>query len=142
MLNYSPEKFTQCTFNYGVAVEDAANRGKGDYVYFWLGHDDRSNDIRLAKQLGKTVAVYTYMIAFDARKDWGLQDCNVGHPSLCEKGANYIRQNKQKLVNHYATEASKLSMEGPLIYCHSNSTLPFLKRKWPIFSAGTRLPST
>lgn len=103
------QKFTQCTFNYGVAVEDAANRGKGDYVYFWMGHDDRSEAIRTAKQLGKTVAVYTYMIAFDARKDWGLQDCNVGHPSLCEKGANYIRQNRQKLVDHYAREAKKMA---------------------------------
>ena len=113
-------------------------------MYLWLGHDDRSNDVRKVKQMGKTLAVYTYMIAFEARKKWGLLDCNVGHPSLCEKGANFIRQNRKYLVDIYAREASKLIIESLLI-CHTyvNSTsLPFSKRKSLIFLEGTLLPST
>ena len=104
MFNYSLEKFTQCTFNYGVAVEDAANRGKGDYVYFWLGHDDRSNDIRLAKQLGKTVAVYTYMIPerIGACRIvmWAIQVCVRRVPTTLEKiSRNLSITMRRKLVS-------------------------------------------
>jgi len=39
------------------------------------------------------------IIAFEARRDWGLQDCDVSSSnSLCTNGANYIRNKRQHLV--------------------------------------------
>ena len=60
--------------------------------------------------LGKTALFYGYVIAFQARADMGLQDCDVNPGfSLCNKGANYIRQNRQKLVDRYAHQAQSIA---------------------------------
>jgi hypothetical protein len=54
------------------------------------------------------------------RQNWGLKDCDVGSPNLCEKGANFIRSNRQAIVDmykHYANEASKIiGREGQIIW--------------------------
>ena len=53
---------------------------------------------------------YGYIIAFMARDEWGLKDCDVGTPSLCERGSDYIRENRAKIVakyKNYAAETAK-----------------------------------
>lgn len=55
--------------------------------------------------------LYLYVIAGNARKDWGLQDCNVGAPvqkTLCYNGANYVRNNTQKISNVYQNMANNI----------------------------------
>jgi hypothetical protein len=45
-----------------------------------------------------------------ARDEWGLKDCDVGTPSLCERGSDYIRQNRARIVakyKNYAEETAK-----------------------------------
>ena len=36
-----------------------------------------------------------------ARDEWGLQDCDVGRPNLCERGAEYIRTKRSEIVTKY-----------------------------------------
>ncbi len=46
-----------------------------------------------------------------ARHEAGLQDCDVGTPSLCQRGAKFIRENRQKIVDkysHYAKETAAI----------------------------------
>ena len=46
-----------------------------------------------------------------ARHEAGLQDCDVGTPSLCQRGAKFIRDNRQSIVNkysHYAKETAAI----------------------------------
>lgn len=88
-------------------------------MYVWLGYGSRSckgdhctnfnngEAVRKAKELGKTMAFYMYIIAFEARHQWDLKDCNVGHPSLCEKGATFIRQKRARLIERYENQASE-----------------------------------
>jgi hypothetical protein len=61
-------------------------------------------------KLNKIPAFYAYIIAFQARADWGLQDCDVNLSySLCNKGANYIRQNRAKLIERYTHQATSIA---------------------------------
>jgi hypothetical protein len=51
-------------------------------------------------------AVVTYVIAFAARRDEGLQDCNVsGSTNLCLYGATYIRNHTQRILDIYNSYA-------------------------------------
>ncbi len=60
--------------------------------------------------LGKNTLFFAYIIAYQARADIGIQDCNVNASySLCNKGANYIRLNRQKLVDRYYHRAQSIA---------------------------------
>ena len=66
--------------------------------------------IDICKKSSKIPVFYAYIIAFQARKDRNLQDCDVAPSNnLCYQGANYIRQNRQLLVNRYGHQASKIA---------------------------------
>lgn len=52
---------------------------------------------------------YAYVIAFEARSKSGLQDCDVGTPNLCQQGAEFIRNNRQSLVNKYTEHATAIA---------------------------------
>jgi hypothetical protein len=88
-----------------------------DYVTIWAGADEAWNTYWIGDMLkackpggklaGKTPVYYSYIIAFTARRDLGLQDCNVGSPNLCQKGANFIRQKKDRIMAQYAKYASE-----------------------------------
>ena len=64
------------------------------------------------KLAGKTPVYYSYIIAFTARTDLQLKDCNVGSPNLCEQGANYMRQKKARILAQYEKYASE-TVTGP-----------------------------
>lgn len=59
--------------------------------------------------LNKMPLFYAYIIAFEARTKAGLKDCDVGTPSLCQNGADFIRNNRAFLVNRYSYQASKIA---------------------------------
>lgn len=62
-------------------------------------------------QNGKIPLFYAYVTAFEARAMWGLQDCDVnnGQPTLCQKGSEFIRQNRQHLIEKYAEHAGHIA---------------------------------
>jgi hypothetical protein len=88
-----------------------------DFVTIWAGSDENWNAYWIGDMLkackpggklaGKTPVYYSYIIAFTARRDLGLLDCNVGSPNLCQKGANFIRQKKDRILAQYAKYASE-----------------------------------
>jgi hypothetical protein len=66
--------------------------------------------IDICKNNNKIPVFYSYIIAFEARKSAGLQDCNVDpNHNLCYHGSQYIRDNRQLLVSRYTHQASKIS---------------------------------
>ena len=60
-------------------------------------------------KLKKLPVFYSYIIAFEARNKQGLKDCDVGHPSLCEQGSNFIRNNRDYLVGRYKYQAQNIA---------------------------------
>ena len=52
---------------------------------------------------------YAYVIAFEARNAWGLQDCDMGTPNLCEKGSKYIRQQRIRILERYDHHTSNIA---------------------------------
>lgn len=108
-----------CGFSFGsgwngLSVNYAAS---SDFVTIWAGADENWNTYWIGDMLkackpggklaGMTPVYYSYIIAFTARRDLGLQDCNVGSPNLCQKGANFIRQKKDRILSQYAKYASE-----------------------------------
>ena len=62
------------------------------------------------KTYRKIPVFYGYVIAFTARSEQGLQDCDVQYNNnLCTDGANFIRGNNDKIVNIYRNIGSQVS---------------------------------
>jgi hypothetical protein len=62
----------------------------------------------------KTPFIYSYIIAGQARRDLGLQDCNVNYWwSLCFKGAQYLRSNRGGVVAAYKEMAYAIREQMP-----------------------------
>jgi hypothetical protein len=113
--------FIKGKFNFGRDYRDGANYSPYDHITIWMdtidgnGKTDFNNwyqgeMLRKAKSMGKTPVFYAYVIAFEARAKLGIQDCDVNPGySLCNKGANFIRQNADMLVQRYAHHASKIA---------------------------------
>ena len=57
----------------------------------------------------KIPVFYAYVIAFEARAMWQLQDCDVPGTNLCQRGSEFIRLNRQYLVNKYSENAGNIS---------------------------------
>lgn len=108
-----------CKFNFGAAWQGPtyAYPEQADYVTIWAGADEEWNRYWIGalleackpggKLAGKTPVFYSYILAFTARKDLGLKDCNVGTPNLCQQGANYIRGQKARILSQYAKYAAE-----------------------------------
>ena len=101
-------KFDPCKFNFGMAYNgDISYPSEIDYMTIWAGSDEDFNQywigdmLNKCKSSGKTPVFYSYIIAFTARRDMGLKDCNVGTPNLCQQGAKYIRENKSRITGQY-----------------------------------------
>jgi len=120
-----------CKFNFGVGWNgpNGTYPAASDYVTIWAGSDEAWNTYWIGdmvkatrpggKFAGKTPVFYSYIIAFTARRDLGLQDCNVGSPNLCQKGSNYIRQQKTRILaqyDKYASEAAKIVGGDPIVW--------------------------
>jgi hypothetical protein len=73
------------------------------------------------KQYGKMPVFYGYIIAFMARRELGLQDCDVSSTnSLCTEGSNYIRNNRARIIEqyrHYAQQAAiRIGKNGEIVW--------------------------
>jgi hypothetical protein len=77
--------------------------GWQSYHTTWL------NKFKETNNLNKTPYIYLYIVAGQARTAWGLQDCNVGTPSLCQQGANYIRANSTLISTAYSATALNIA---------------------------------
>ena len=89
-----------------------------DYLTIWIGspsttHGTNFNPywhgemVKTAMKNNKMVVYYGYIIAFMARAEWGLKDCDVGTPSLCQRGSDYIRGNRAAIVAKYKSYAAE-----------------------------------
>lgn len=121
-----------CGFSFGAGWNglNINYPADADYVTIWAGSDENWNAYWIGDMLkackpggklaGKTPVFYSYIVAFTARRDLGLQDCNVGSPNLCQKGANYIRQQKSRILSQYekyASEAAKaFGTSDPIVW--------------------------
>ena len=100
-------KFDPCRFNFGAKL-GSGNFSKVDIIaqYTWQGtglESDVAQMLTSCKNNNQTPALYMYIIA----KSSGLGDCNTGG-GLCAQGANYIRNNKDKIKNIYKSYASSI----------------------------------
>lgn len=121
-----------CRFNFGLSWNGptASYPQDIDYVTIWAGSDENFNVYWIGEMLkackpggklaGKTPVYYSYIIAFTARADLQLKDCNVGSPNLCEQGANYMRQKKARILaqyEKYASESAKIwGTDKPILW--------------------------
>lgn len=117
--NHAFAALRPCGFSFGAGWNgpDANYPAALDFVTIWAGAEENWNPYWIGDMLkackpggklaGKTPVYYSYIIAFTARRDLGLQDCNVGTPNLCQKGANFIRQKKDRILSQYAKYASE-----------------------------------
>jgi|GEM_PF-2752762 len=124
--------FHPCRFNFGAAWQGTAfNYPAGpNYTSLWLGDKDNWNEFWEGEFLrshwpgqklyGRTPLFYSYVIAFTARREKGLKDCDTGSPNLCEQGANFVRQNEATILDQYrkyATNTARIwGKDNPVIW--------------------------
>lgn len=109
--------FNQCRFHFGTI--DAKARGNAALIphidFFtpgWVGQSDTFDmgyacDEMKGELSSAVLAVVSYIIAFSARRDQGLQDCNVNdQTNLCRYGATYLRNRlENRIIPQYAMYA-------------------------------------
>ncbi len=109
--------FSNCKFNYGQDWQGDGHDYPDNVTYIreWLGygedlsgnHHGMLNACKAGGRLdGVTPMFIGYLIAFSARADMDLQDCDVADregrsTSLCTHGTQYMRDNKQKLLDKH-----------------------------------------
>lgn len=120
--------FSVCRFHFGTdngkAQNNATLMAQVDYLTAWAGSSESYNMSGFftnCKNNNKTPVVIAYIIAFTARRDLGLQDCNVGTPNLCQSGANYIREQMPRILAQYAQyakgAAQSFGTANPIVWC-------------------------
>lgn len=121
-----------CRFNFGAGWSgpNATYAQESDFVTIWAGSDEEWNTYWIGAMLaackpggklaGKTPVFYSYILAFTAKRDLQLKDCDVGTPSLCEQGANFVRQKKARILAQYEKYASETAKawgtQSPMIW--------------------------
>ena len=124
-INYA-DLFSTCRFHFGTDNSKATGTlmNEVDYLTAWAGSaEDYNMDsfFKNCKNNYKTPVIISYILAFTARRDQGLQDCNVGTPDLCHAGANYIRQNTNRILSQYVKyakgAAGSFGQTIPLVWC-------------------------
>ena len=107
--------FPKCKFGFGIAYSgNSFNYTIVDHITVWLGWPTFNQyweglAVQVAKANGKTPVLYAYFIAFMSRQMWGLQDCNVGTPSLCQQGSEFIRQYRSLIISNYKNQSAQIA---------------------------------
>ena len=114
--------FPYCQFKSGRSFDaKVTNYSNFDHISIWLGLISNNYGtnfdptyhgkmIDICKQQNKIPVFYAYIIAFEARYNQGIQDCDVDtNNNLCIYGAQYIRQNRQYLVQRYAYQSTQIA---------------------------------
>jgi len=118
--------FSTCRFHFGTDNSKATGTvmNEVDYLTSWAGSTEEYNMdsfFKNCKNNNKTPVIVSYIIAFTARRDKGLQDCNVGTPDLCHEGANYIRQNRARILSQYVKyakgAAGSFGTSSSMVWC-------------------------
>jgi hypothetical protein len=65
--------------------------------------------LKRCMEFNKIPVFYAYIIAFEARAMWGLQDCNMPGQNLCQRGCNFIRENRNHIISRYKHHASGIA---------------------------------
>jgi len=100
--------FDPCKFNFGKGWTNGTNLSGVDFATIYAGDGGynqwhHGDFLQETKDAGVTPMLYGYLTAFQAREKGGLKDCDVGEPSLCTGGSNYIRQHKSEIIALYET---------------------------------------
>ncbi|MBN2037746.1 MAG: hypothetical protein JW768_13475 [Chitinispirillaceae bacterium] len=121
--------FSTCRFHFGTPDGNARNNAdlmaQVDYLTAWAGSQDNFNlgtFFQTCRNNQKTPVIVSYIIAFTARRDWGLQDCNVDPVNnLCKRGADYIRQQRSRIMGQYSKyaqgAAQNFGATRPMVWC-------------------------
>jgi hypothetical protein len=131
--------FSVCRFHWGAGSASGALMNEIDYMTGWAGSAESFNMGPLfssCKTNNKTPVIISYIIAFTARRDLGLQDCNVGTPNLCQQGALYIRQNMPRILKQYAIYATgaetSFGSANKMIWCMEPDYVQYLGGTQPL----------
>jgi hypothetical protein len=135
-ITHASDFFSSCRFHFGTEISKVYNIDNNTTInagtiaevdYFtgpWAGSSETFNLVnyfKACKTLGKTPVVVAYIIAFAAKRDLKIDDCNVSQNNLCKKGAGYIRNNRTKILNIYSAYAkgiaSTYGTDKPVIWC-------------------------
>jgi hypothetical protein len=107
--------FGQCRFHFGAIDSVVRNNSAllqqlDMFTSGWIGSSENFNLSGICRDIGaggvlagKVPALVSYIIAFTARRDESLQDCNVANQNtLCNHGATYIRQHlEDRIIPQY-----------------------------------------
>jgi hypothetical protein len=111
--------FSQCRFHFGTLDSKARSNPTmlaeiDMFTSGWIGSGEDFNLSGVCTQTapgaafaGKVPALVSYIIAFTARRDESLQDCNVSSgANLCNAGATYIRNHlNDRIIPQYVKYA-------------------------------------
>ncbi len=107
--------FSECRFHFGT-IRDFANDHPGirEQIDFftpgWMGISNTFDQKYVCDDAngvlaGKVPVIVAYVSAFYAKREQGLNDCNVGMPDLCTYGAKIIKDNRATITNIYRNYA-------------------------------------
>jgi hypothetical protein len=120
------DMFSTCRFHFGCSSDKVTTAilAQIDYITVWAGSEESynlSSYFSTCISNGKTPVLIGYIVAFTARRDLSLQDCNVDTTNnLCKKGADYIRQNRTRILSQYAKYAKgahKSDSTQSIVWC-------------------------
>eukprot|EP00308_Calcidiscus_leptoporus_P000992 CAMPEP_0119384182 /NCGR_PEP_ID=MMETSP1334-20130426/84074_1 /TAXON_ID=127549 /ORGANISM="Calcidiscus leptoporus, Strain RCC1130" /LENGTH=539 /DNA_ID=CAMNT_0007405159 /DNA_START=55 /DNA_END=1674 /DNA_ORIENTATION=+ len=122
-MNWPP---ADCRFRFGRAFRGADFDYSGvDYLTVWIGQSGEQQTcskppcfneywhgamLKLALQMRISAAYYAYIVAFLAKTLAGLHDCDMGEPSLCRHGANFIRTHIPTILATYDRFANETAL--------------------------------
>lgn len=132
-----------CDFAWGANGNHGNRASYLDFITTWVGYEDAGacDGCRLVNELRNRDAMpvyYAYFIGFMA-SDAGYGDCNTDFDgeNLCNRGAWWLRENRDRVVQRYADYARKTYqanpekpviwlLEGDFIqYTYADQTEPF-----------------
>ena len=115
-------KWPNCQFKAGRSYDQpTTDYSNFDYITIWINtiSDAYGTDfnpwyqglmIDECKKQNKLPVFYAYLIAFEARHKYGFNDCDVDpNNNLCIKGAQFIKNYRQVLVDRYGYQAQKIA---------------------------------
>jgi hypothetical protein len=119
-----PGRRGACRFQFGAFFrKDAppAHMRTAAYQTVWLGTRSKSYGygfnpywhgrmLERVHALNRTAVYYSYLIAMLARHTKGIKDCDVGTPSLCVHGADFVRQHEGLILRTYEQYANETAL--------------------------------
>jgi hypothetical protein len=112
-----------CSFSWGAP--DEGNRSSYlDFVSNWVGYEDLGGldgdcaGCDIVSRLGSSatsIVYYAYFIGYQANLMSGFGDCNVDmdDETLCTRGAQWIRDNRDLIIEMYANYARMVHSASP-----------------------------